>query len=497
MRLWIIQLMLICGLGTTVFANNVQVSNIEVFSIDRTNQLIYIQFDLSGENAWRTTSGAQNWDANWVFVKYRSGSGDWRHATLSTISTDYHSPDEAQIDPVTDGKGVFVYASDANIGNISSYNYQHIVLAWEYGVDGFDEANTTDLEVRIFAIEMVYIPQGSFYIGDGNSTGTFHNSSNNPVNVSTNLEVVYCNNTNYDDNQLEVNGVGVDGDGGIDSNNDGTIDNPNFPTGYNAFYCMKYEISQQQYVDFLNNLTSTEATNRENVTNSERNNVTDAVNYPNITTSSPYVAMNWLDWFDVTAYLDWAALRPMTELEFEKAARGSGNPVAGENAWGDATEVNTNYTLTNPDAVNEAVSTPSNSAGNINWQNTSPTGSYAGPMRCGIFAVNNINNSKQFAGASYYGVLSLSGNLLAPVITLGDLEGRQFMGTHGDGQLVNSNADNTDWPDDRSSNQALGAGFRGGSYRNSNFQTSNREFAAYGYFIQDNNQGGRGVRSVD
>jgi len=497
MRLWIIVLLLLISeTENYVLANNVQVSNIDVFSIDRANKIIYIQFDLSGENAWHTTGGAQNWDANWVFVKYRTGMGNWQHATLSTTQADYHSPTEAQIDPVADGKGVYIYAADANAGNIPTYNYQHIVLAWEYGTDGFDEANTTDLEVRVFAIEMVYIPQSNFWIGDGSSTGTFHNSSNDAVQISTNLEVVYCDDTNYDDNQLESVGIVVDGDDGIDTNGDGTVDNFNFPTGYKAFYCMKYEISQQQYVDFLNNLTSTEASNRDNVTNSVRNNVTAASNYPNITTSTPYVAMNWLDWFDVTAYLDWAALRPMTELEFEKTARGPNAPIASENVWGTDTEINTRYTLVNTNAVNEAVSNPSGTVGNINKNNTVPD-SPNGPMRCGIFAVNNTSNSKIFAGASFYGVMELSGNLWESIVTLGDPEGRNFDGSNGDGQLVNSEADNTNWPRDKSSQAALGAGFKGGSYRNSNFQISDRGYAAYGYFTQDDNQGGRGVRSVD
>jgi formylglycine-generating enzyme required for sulfatase activity len=43
--------------------------------------------------------------------------------------------------------------------------------------------------------------------------------------------------------------------------------------------------------------------------------------------------MNILSWFDVAAYLDWAALRPMTELEFEKVCRGPENRIAGEYAW--------------------------------------------------------------------------------------------------------------------------------------------------------------------
>jgi len=430
----------IFGINSILLANNVQVNNVEIIRIDRSNKIIYIQFDLSGENAWRTRSNAENWDADWVFIKYRSGAGNWHHATLSTDRSMFIYPAEATIDPATDGKGVFIYSSNADAGLISSYNYQKIVLAWEYGTDGFDE-NTTDLEVKVFAIEMVYIPQDDFYLGDGSSSATFHNS-HNPVLVSTNQTVLYCESGGTDDSQLSSSGVIIDGDDGIDTDGDLSIDNTGFPTGYKAFYCMKYEISQQQYVDFLNNITSDEADTRWQERFSSRNNVSAPSNHPNISTTSPYVAMNWIDWYDLTAFLDWAALRPMTELEFEKAARGTNNPIAKEYAWGTTNITNYQYSLDNVDEINEAVSN-AGSVGNTNWENTVPSGSEEGPMRCGIFGVSNTSNSREFAGASFYGVMDLSGNLWELTVTIGKQDGRNFAGSHGDGKLVNAVADNS------------------------------------------------------
>ena len=54
------------------------------------------------------------------------------------------------------------------------------------------------------------------------------------------------------------------------------------------------------------------------------NDITDGQNLP----------CNFLSWMDLAAYLDWAALRPMTELEFEKICRGPNPPIAGEYVWG-------------------------------------------------------------------------------------------------------------------------------------------------------------------
>ncbi len=495
MRKFLLLSLLILIVNSLLLANNVQVKNVEVVRIDRTNKTIYIQFDLSGENSWRVRGGAANWDANWVFIKYRLGSGAWNHATLSTDRSVYLFPPEITVDPAADGKGVFIYSAFSDTGLIPNYDYQNIVLAWSYGTDGFDDTGT-DLEVKVFAIEMVYIPQGKYYLGDGSSVGTFLDSSNVPALISNNPLTVYCSNTDYDDNQLETLGVLVDGDGGIDSDGDNIIDNITFPTGFMAFYCMKYEISQQQYVDFLNNITAADADVRGDLTNSDRNNITASSNYPNISTTSPYVAVNWIDWYDLVAYLDWAGLRPMTELEYEKAARGSSNPVAGEFAWGTSNAADSTYNITNTDNANEEVSNPATTAGNVNDSTTNPACLLPGPMRVGIFAANNSSNSREFAGASYYGVMELSGNLWEMVVTLGNPEGRLFRGTHGDGKLVNSGADNSDWPNN-GTGQTLGTGFKGGAYTDGYIQISDRTFAAKGYFVRDNNQGGRGVRTAD
>ncbi len=51
----------------------------------------------------------------------------------------------------------------------------------------------------------------------------------------------------------------------------------------------------------------------------------------------PDRACNRVLWHDGATYADWAGLRPMTELECEKACRGPVYPVTGEYAWGNTT----------------------------------------------------------------------------------------------------------------------------------------------------------------
>jgi hypothetical protein len=111
-------------------------------------------------------------------------------------------------------------------------------------------------------------------------------------------------------------------------------------------------------------------------------------------------------------------------------------------------------------------------------------------IRCGAFATPDADRVK--AGAGYYGVMELSGNVYEITITVGNPQGRIFDGRHGDGILnSNGNANVTNWPDNAT---AVGAGLRGGFWLSLNQQeakTSDRSSAA---FMQSYYQVGYGCR---
>ena len=76
------------GVGT-LHANNIQVTNVALTGQNAAQGYWLVQFDLSWENSWRTDNlfpddghDVGNWDAAWVFVKYRVGNGEWQHAKL-------------------------------------------------------------------------------------------------------------------------------------------------------------------------------------------------------------------------------------------------------------------------------------------------------------------------------------------------------------------------------------------------------------------------------
>jgi formylglycine-generating enzyme required for sulfatase activity len=439
---------------------------------DTSADVISIRFDLSWDNSWRVSpaQAPSNWDAAWVFAKWKVQGGTvWNHCTMSTTDLDHTAPAGSEIDASfskdNDGKGVFIYRSSEGSG---SNDWDGIKLLWNYGTDGMGDNDV--IEVRVFAIEMVYIPQGAFYLGDGTSFYTFYDNGNspNPAYISTAPVNVNA------DGGISGGPIAIDGDGGITGNVD-------YPTGYNSFYCMKYEISQGQYADFLNTLDRAQqnARTETDVSTDVIDNVyvmsdTSGISYRStikcpasgngvtdpivFTAEAPDRACNYLSWSDGAAYADWAGLRPMTELEFEKACRGPQSAVSGEYAWGNANIAGSAYTLSNEGLPTEVIDTnyATDPTGNASYNTTE--GSINGPLRCGIFATDS--SSRAEAGASYYGVMEMSGNLSEQVVRFNVAGiGGQFTGAHGDGALEDGDADVLNWP----GTDAVGSGMRGGN----------------------------------
>jgi hypothetical protein len=160
----------------------------------------------------------------WLFAKYRLTSGTlWEHATMSNASGSHTAPAGGQISTVSDGKGVFLYRGADGFGNNDFNNLQ---MLWEYGLDGL--ADNDSVEICVFAVEMVYIPQGGFTLGDGNgathSTNAFEIGITNTFATISSSKVNSVQTTSIDAVPLTAPGIGIDGDGGLDLNNDGLVD---------------------------------------------------------------------------------------------------------------------------------------------------------------------------------------------------------------------------------------------------------------------------------
>ncbi|MFN4894189.1 MAG: LamG-like jellyroll fold domain-containing protein, partial [Pseudomonadota bacterium] len=385
--------------------------------------------------------------------------------------------------------GAFIYRTNDGTGAFNAYLTK---LRWNYADIG--AASTDTIEIRLFGIEMVYVPQGAFYAGDGASTSQFrfkqgssdddpwYITSENPINVSN-----VASNGYYHTNTTAGSGEFATG---------AAFTIPlAFPKGFGGFYIMKGEISQGQWVAFFNTLTSTQKTARDITTQTgdvltHRNAITwtsgDATNANQGSGNNhAAVAMNFLNSDDLLAYLDWAGLRPMSELEFEKAARGPLTAVAGEYAWGSTNSTHAS-SITDSGLVTERGQAGSNAC--YSW------GSFLdGPLRVGSFAKGVT--TREGSGAGYYGAMELSGNVYERPINISRNVSLAFKGyVHGDGSISSAGiTDEAGWPATQDS-----VGFRGGAWRDgaSVMRVSDRIFAAARTTTRNRTYGGRGVRSA-
>lgn len=534
--------------------------------VDQTAQTV--TFTVTWDNSWHLDAAAPpgNWDAVWVFVKWRSCASDptttdFTHglidATIDGVLNNW--PDlEAMSTPCTAGiggcggadvdesvalgatfdiltgaggtaLGVMLRQSVQTFGSITSDVSLHIVNLPAIG---------TDIAVSVFGIEMVYIPKDNFDIGDATlgvlgATNRFTDGTNFALGAGDLLSP-------YKTVTTEATGTFYVNAPALLSGTRITAVPTAFPKGYYGFYMMKYEITQGQYAEFLTTLSSA----AEQVTRwmGAANTIGGATPFRNTTNivstaasaARPDRAQNYLTYDDAAAYLDWACLRPMTELEYEKASRGPDPaqlPVLTEAANGVATAsiVGPPTTISGVENGTEIVAIPAgcNVVYNVTIAYVGGDGT-TGPLRAGIFAT--AGGTRVTAGASYYGVMELSGNVREIVVALasdahGAAGGTSQLGTvnntmtrtwgNGDVSVGGGNHDVLTWPVSGvatlAANTTNTIGQKGGDWATTaalvaRTQTSDR-FAIYnattvitntstigGRTASNNMSGGRGVR---
>ena len=194
--------------------------------------------------------------------------------------------------------------------------------------------------------------------------------------------------------------------------------------------------------------------------------------------SSPARPANRVSWEDGIAFADWAGLRPMTELEFTKAARGPSPPIAHEYPWGTAAKDQLKRVMQPDDDL--------------------ASGGEADEARLS-------DATRAALGASFYWVMDLAGSVWERAVSIGQPRGRAFTGTHGDGRLTNyGSATNGDWP--RGDEAPGGYGYRGGGYYeqgmadgafNPYSPIAYRRFGAWGQAPRSLAYGFRAVRTAE
>lgn len=417
-------------------ASGLQITDVRVAAGDA------VTCNVRWQNGWRTD---RNHDAAWLFVKVRNANGAWQHALLNA---DGHTASAIEGGPAgrlqlsADRVGVFVTPAAAHRG-ASAWTVR-LALAPPpvppAGTDGKPAAARalTAADIQVFGLEMVFVSAGAFTVGDpdvralafgavfksdakGEPDGLVRIASEGEIEVGPRAGAFY-----YRSQQKEYQGDQL---GPIPAT---------FPKGVTAFYAMKYEITQGQYAAFLNTLsphaTYFRAIHGGRGYATERGTIGD--NGQAYVAGAPNRPANFISWDDGLAFADWAGLRPMTELEFERACRGSSAPIAHEFPWGTASADRLRRVMTPADDL--------------------VTSGEADESRL-------TDATRDVLGASFYWVMDLAGSVWERVVTFGHPRGRAFRGTHGDGRLTgHGDATNEDWP--LGDHEAGGYGYRGGGF---------------------------------
>ncbi|WP_462252121.1 hypothetical protein [Ferruginibacter sp.] len=464
-------------------ANNVVISNVNLVNNGGNN--IYVQFDISWENSWRILNGPANYDGVWIYFKYKTATGNWVHLNLNSITAADLIPATLAYWRSSYGAVMHRSASNLGIGNISIAGVRLAV----------DNTVPYNIELRAFAVEMVYIPASTVVNGNGLALGdgdgiftesinAFHKQGLDIYAVTgvgfSGLDLISVDVNGIDDAEIEEPNSFTIADASGDGIQNLAISNAFFPVS-SAIWCMKYEVTQGAYRDFLNTLNLAQQTTR------TANSPTSATGTGALTASGTgrnfleikfpssiglpatygcdasgnnifdeandgeFAACNFLGWTDLAAWLDWAGLAPMTEMNFERICRGHTSagfnvPVNGEFAWGTTAISGNSFTLTAPFTATETVSNSSAVLGNASYGNLT-----TGPLRNGIFATATSNRIT--SGASFFGVMDMSGNLTEACVTVGNVAGRSYNKTGvanssiGDGKIsFNGNAIANYWP---------------------------------------------------
>ncbi len=425
--------------------NNIAISGVSLYGATSAG-LATIGFTIAENNVSTgvsTNGGAYN-TADWIFVKFSTMSGadgTWNHATI----TGGVAVAGAAAIVASDNKGVFL-----NHTAVSPYWTTGVTLSWDFGADGVDGKNAM---VKVFAISMVKVPTGSFIYNVANlGVATFNNYGNGSQQTVTGPGTA----TGTGTNNLPLNApVG-------------------WPNGYNSFYIGRYEITQGQYADFLNTIPSGLATARYVAGGFTGNGMTNSGGaYPNkYGAVDPNAPKATASFSDLLTYLSWAGLRPLTEMEFEKAGRDL-SPDARTYPWGSTNPSAITYTPPNEGG------TPMKSYGN-NFANFSVV---QRTLDVGRYMSGDVYRTPEQTGASPWSIADLNGNAFEMTINCK----WATVPLNGDG----TPALPATWP-------VPGAdtlGVRGGAFGNPAFKISERALVSSADDTRYWDRGGRGART--
>jgi diadenosine tetraphosphate (Ap4A) HIT family hydrolase/formylglycine-generating enzyme required for sulfatase activity len=443
---------------------------------DSEKPMIEAWLTVSWKNAWRN---AKNHDAVWVFFKLNAASADRAklHGYVKKGSAALiYNYQLGSTDPTfwipDDGAGLMIFPSTAYRGDISWR------IKVQLDVPKIKNLKTDDL-VFAFAqgIEMVYVPQGAFYLGESD---TLLQRNNAAFYEAFSRDYYQIQSENALKIGSEKGNLHYDNHGESAYRGDMKGELPaTFPKGFQAFYCMKYELSDGLYCQFLNFIGEYWSSQRAHFGSKAYQKNRGSIHFENgqYVADAPKRPASYTSWDDECAFADWAGLRPMTELEYEKACRGSQKPkTKGDYPWG--TDTRERLSRYYDDSLHLV-------------------------CHSGLDERNISDHNLDLFGASYYWIMDMNASMWERCVSIGTEKGRSFQGSHGDGHLGGyyGNATNEDWP--TAYDGKGGLGYRGGGTYYPGMvgapmcPVADRIYAAWGDGPRDIAYGFRAVRTAE
>ncbi|MEK6616729.1 MAG: hypothetical protein AABZ32_11590 [Bacteroidota bacterium] len=231
--------LVVCFASSGLFANNLQLTNFAIV-----NQAAgTVSFTITWANSWRTLGVPLNNDAAWVFIKFRdcsvSDATEFTHGQINTTIGNHTFTNNggfANVEPILrDGSAPGIDAATNNTG---------IMLRPDANGTGSINADVTlllnnlpaagTLDIRVYGIEMVFIPQGNYQLGDGDNVNCSFNSLSSTAPVTS---------ANIGHTSYLVTGEGAITVYHWTGASTNISMNAGFPKGYNAFHIMKSLVS--------------------------------------------------------------------------------------------------------------------------------------------------------------------------------------------------------------------------------------------------------------
>jgi hypothetical protein len=287
-------------------ASDLTISDVELVYQRDTSKELSVKFTVQWNNAWYNE---KNHDAAWMVIKFLRGESGYKHALIAEkghaiLRNNLSDGSNPIITVSSDRTGFFIFSGAKHRGPVN----WTIRIALDPAILSSSSFSIWNVRVAVNGLEMVYIPEGAFTLGDPDTTalrfGAFFRSdgegkADGLIKIDSEKTLIEVG---KERGRLYYR---VSGREQYEGDQAGPIP-AEFPKGYQAFYIMKYELTQGQYAAFLNSLSGEQTQFRANFGGKGYYRLRGTIKIENdrYVAGAPNRPCNYLSWDDGDAFAD-------------------------------------------------------------------------------------------------------------------------------------------------------------------------------------------------